>query len=310
MAVNKLRNIEEIIYILGTNHLAHSSRETVEYTITKIKPDVVMIEIDEERLKLLKEKRKKTKNQAKSHSNTNQSNAMNLITTNKGECASDNNFDRFFDNTSPGIPTQLELEFEESSNKAEDFPTSNNDDANLSGDRPNREEINHNASELPSNEFFSLFEQIQSQFGQILQIIPGEELLTAVDVVQERRIPLKCIDLSISEIIEQISHSTSTTTASSESNLLVNAIKEEQIPNSIDELKDLFTLLEDEKELCKLLSEFSSEFPQLSKALIDDRNVNMAKQIKKYHKCFPKHRILVICGAFHVPGIINLLKSA
>ncbi|TFH28826.1 MAG: hypothetical protein E4G98_04795, partial [Promethearchaeota archaeon] len=53
MAVNKLQIIGDIIHILGTNHIAQASKETVHRVIDQFHPDIVMIELDEERLQIL-----------------------------------------------------------------------------------------------------------------------------------------------------------------------------------------------------------------------------------------------------------------
>lgn len=312
MAVNKLKKFGENIYILGTNHLAHSSGRMVEQVISEIEPDVVMIEIDEERLKLLRERKNQPSELAETARKTrfdqkkgkqdemNEKNKKN--TKNETGRKSEVRYpESLFDNTAPGTLTIMDYET--------DFPLpaemmQKNHTASL-----DKTEEDSSSGQLPHNDFFSMFEQIQSQFGQILQIIPGLELLAAVEIVQKKKIPLKCIDLSMSQIIQRLSTLESNMRQNTESDTIIKALKEEEIPNSQAELEDLFTLLEDETQLENLISQFSKEFPGLFRALIEDRNEHMVEQIHSYRQFNPKHRILVVCGAFHVPGILKILET-
>ncbi|WP_457556634.1 TraB domain-containing protein [Candidatus Harpocratesius sp.] len=303
MAVNKIRCIDQTIYILGTNHLAHSSREMVERTINEIHPDIVMVELDEERLTLIQKKTKTIRSEAKVIKTTLNRNQNSMI-KNGVQIESVNlkliNEKKKKENLVESHKNQENYSKKESKNEIE-----KESDHNL---RKNIK-LKQRSKNLENDSFFTTLEQIQQQFGQIMQIMPGEEILTAFDIVQSNQIPVKLIDLPISELMLKISELENQLTNRSEPSLLLHALEEEEMPATRSELEELFTLLEDEEGMKQLLAEFTNEFPQLTQALITDRNIYMVAQIGQYHKEFPNNRILVICGAFHVPGIIELLSD-
>ncbi|MCF2138924.1 MAG: TraB domain-containing protein [Candidatus Lokiarchaeota archaeon] len=322
MAVNKIRCIDQTIYILGTNHLAHSSREMVERTISEIHPDIVMVELDEDRLTLIQKNRQTIRSDSKVIKRTvniNQNSTIKkgvqiesvnakLIKNKKKEKKVESQKDQE-KGSKKESKKELGKKFEIGLGNELDKETKMELDKELEQNSRNKKKLNLISKNLENDAFFTTLEQIQQQFGQIMQIMPGEEILTAIDIVQSNQIPVKLIDLPISELMLKISELGNQLTNKSESSVLIHALEEEEMPTTRSELEELFALLEDEEGMRQLLAEFEKEFPQLTQILITDRNSYMVAQIGQYHKKFPDNRILVICGAFHVPGIIELLSD-
>ncbi|MHA1613117.1 MAG: TraB domain-containing protein [Promethearchaeota archaeon] len=248
MAVNTLQVIGGKIFILGTNHIAQASKETVHRVITQIHPGVVMIELDDERLQILQER------EAKKHQNTVVDGTANSEVISESE--------------SQTIPVD---------------------------DPPN------------ISPFLSAFEHIQQSMGGIMGIMPGDEFLTAVKVVKDLNIPLFMIDLPIYETIERITRLQMQ--SPEEQNHLMEELNMDNLPDDQDKIRDFFRVLENPDEVKALLAEFRTQFPELTKILVDDRNDFMVNKIKDYHSIHPSKKILVVCGALHVPGILSSLQS-
>ncbi|MHA1674398.1 MAG: TraB domain-containing protein [Promethearchaeota archaeon] len=248
MAVNTLQSIGDTIYILGTNHIAQASKESVHRMITQIHPDIVMIELDEERLQILLERETEAK--------------KDML-----------------------IPTTPQ----------ESNPSDHGKQSDPTVDSP----------EIPP--FLAAFEHIQQSMGGIMGIVPGDELLTAVHVVKELNIPLRMIDLPIEETMKRFARLQAQ--FPKEQDALMEELNMENLPNDETEIRKLFHMLEDPEAVRALLAEFRTQFPDLTKILIDDRNEYMVSQIKDYHTHHPSKQILVICGALHVTGIVSSLQS-
>ncbi|TFH28278.1 MAG: hypothetical protein E4G98_05475 [Promethearchaeota archaeon] len=177
-------------------------------------------------------------------------------------------------------------------------------DNSLSGNLEHSSSAN-NSLDLPP--FLAAFEHIQQRLGGIMGIIPGDELLTAVHVVKDLGTPLRLIDLPIQETVERIVHLQ--THSPEEQNAMMQELSLENLPADQDEIHNLFHLLENPEAMKALLTEFRAQFPELTKILVDDRNAYMVSQIKDYHTLYPFKKILVICGALHVTGIVSSLQS-
>ena len=57
----------------------------------------------------------------------------------------------------------------------------------------------------------------------------------------------------------------------------------------------------------KMMADMRRKYPTLVRKLIDERNVHMAEQIRKYNETY--HNIFVVCGDAHVEGISSLLSD-
>lgn len=279
MAVNELLNIGERIYILGTNHIAQSSKEAVERVINLIHPQVVMMELDGFRKRILTErKEQKIKEGERKAQEINPQN-LNPQTINSRD-------------TPPRHATLTPLM---------DLHPPRNQNASPPSNVSSPNNPTHS-----NDSFLDFFEGIQQELGGIMGILPGEEMLTALDIVHEQNIPIVCIDLPIQEIFQKLDNINPQ--SQEEQNKMINDLKKEDLPSNPEQLQELFESLEDGEALAELLSEFRQEFPEISKILIDDRNYYMAQKIREYTNQNPTHIILVLCGAFHVPGIMRLLQ--
>ncbi len=264
MAVNTLQSIGDIIYILGTNHIAQASKETVHLVITQIHPDIVMIELDEERLQILLDR--------------------------EMEAEEDTNSEKEMEQGMELEKNTLDLMTPKESNPS---------------DHVKQEGSKEDSPDIPP--FLAAFEHIQQSMGGIMGIMPGDELLTAVHVVKELNILLRMIDLPIEETMKRFARLQAQ--FPEEQDTLMEELSMENLPTDEAEIRKLFHMLEDPEAVRALLAEFRTQFPDLTKILVDDRNEYMVSQIKDYHTHHPSKKILVICGALHVIGIVSSLQS-
>ncbi len=59
----------------------------------------------------------------------------------------------------------------------------------------------------------------------------------------------------------------------------------------------------------RLLTEFRTRYPRPYRVLVHERNVHMARALRRFHTLFPDKRVLVVVGAGHVEGLVELLES-
>ncbi len=151
---------------------------------------------------------------------------------------------------------------------------------------------------------FLLLKKIQSKIGDIVGIVPGSDMLTAVDFAKEKNIPAYFIDKDIGETLaefkklgfgEKLSLIKHSLTASFY--VYTGKGKGQKI--------DL-TKVPEEDVIEEAMVVFKKTFPRLYKILIEDRNQHMAAQLKGLSA---KHKTIVaVVGAGHRKGLLEILE--
>lgn len=136
--------------------------------------------------------------------------------------------------------------------------------------------------------------RLAKQFG----IRPGEEMLTAMQLSEAKKIPLSLVDRDVKITLKRAWSRAGLLGLFRITTSLVASFfsSEEFSEKDIEELKQ-------GDALAMLMSEFSELLPGVKSALIDERDAYMA------HKIFatPGDNVVAILGAGHIPGIVRLL---
>lgn len=140
----------------------------------------------------------------------------------------------------------------------------------------------------------------QKKMGFQTGSAPGEEILTAGKIAQERGIPFSLCDREITTTFKRAwSMSNGINKIKLIAALISSAFDKEEIsPEELEELKQTDTLQE-------MMSELASELPGAKKALIDERDQYLATSILKSEG----HKKVAVVGAGHASGIIKTMEA-
>ena len=157
------------------------------------------------------------------------------------------------------------------------------------------------------NLLFETLHKIQQEIGQSLGLIPGMEMISAINAVKQHKIPIKLIDQPIMVTFQRLNELKDS--AKKERTEFVNLLKENPINTSDSEIYELIEEFKKPGFIRKLIKEFKETYPNLNKILIDERNEYMVNQILEYILINPSHRVLIIVGAGHLEELIRLTEE-
>lgn len=140
----------------------------------------------------------------------------------------------------------------------------------------------------------------QKKMGNQTGSAPGEEIIGASRIAEEKGIPYSFCDREIATTLKRAwAKSNLWNKAKLIGTLLSSAFdKEEFTPEQLEELKKSDTLQE-------LMNELSKELPGAKEALIDERDRYLATNIMKA----PGHKKVAVIGAGHANGIIKTMEK-
>ena len=145
----------------------------------------------------------------------------------------------------------------------------------------------------------------QKKMGKAFQIEPGVDMLSGVNTAKELEIPLCLADRPILHTIAEFKKLSFLTKMSMVKRMIFTKMSHE-------EKKELATKIQndtlDEKTIVKIITTLKDSVPELYDILIHKRNVYMVnKLIQLKQKGF--ENIIIIIGAGHLPGMLELLKQ-
>ncbi len=149
------------------------------------------------------------------------------------------------------------------------------------------------------NPFALLISFLQNYLSKKTGISPGTEMLTAVELAEEKGVDVALIDQHITKTLESIKKVSKV----EKFKVLAHSLMGVFGINSVD--FDV-TKVPGEEFIKKILFRFKIIFPGIYKALIDDRNYEMAHKIVELEQRYEK--VLVVVGAGHKPGIEEILE--
>lgn len=148
---------------------------------------------------------------------------------------------------------------------------------------------------------YKLLASFQERMAGKYGATPGEEMLAAVNAAKELGAGVAFIDVNAGEVFQKFMASMS---------------RKEKFKLSLGAFQSLFTRKKTvEREMEKYhrnqgayMEEFSRQFPSIKKALVDDRDVHMAKRIEKLLETHGD--VVAVVGDGHVEGLKTLLSGA
>lgn len=140
----------------------------------------------------------------------------------------------------------------------------------------------------------------QKKLGEKLGVIPGTELLEAVQTAKENNIPVELCDREVRITLRRAWHSMGFW---QKMKLIVGGFggifeKQELTEEKLTELRSKDVLSE-------MMDELGKAMPVLKKVIIDERDQYIAQKMKDA----AGQKIVSVVGAGHVKGIINVLES-
>ena len=145
----------------------------------------------------------------------------------------------------------------------------------------------------------------QLELGQMFGIMPGKEMLSAVDVAEAFEIPVQFIDRPIQQTFERIQ--VLGDLIGKEQNALVGSMEKDSL--SKDDIREMVEDIKDPQNVRQIIANFKSEYPELYRVLIEERNEYMAEKIVSYANKYPLHRIIVVIGGGHVEDMVNIVTA-
>jgi pheromone shutdown protein TraB len=145
-----------------------------------------------------------------------------------------------------------------------------------------------------------LWAHMQDRLASELGDVPGSEMLLALDVSKDLRVPLFLIDDPISSVGPRLISSLS---PKERVLLLVSSVIAFITPSKIVK-KELEQYSESRDDYVNAMRE---QFPTVARVLLDERNIHMADRLRIIAKQY--ERVAVVIGDAHVMGIETLLKT-
>lgn len=146
----------------------------------------------------------------------------------------------------------------------------------------------------------SVLAAFQRQIGKQFGIMPGKEMLTAIEIAGEKGIPVALIDRDIKTTLSRALGISFFDKLRIVKALALSLFSSEEEEIDIEEIKK-------EENVAVILKELKESFPSLYKALVDERDAYMAAKLIELEKSYGN--VVAIVGAGHKPGIEYYLKN-
>lgn len=140
----------------------------------------------------------------------------------------------------------------------------------------------------------------QKKLGGQLGVLPGAEMLAAIEAAGAADIPVSLCDRDVRVTLRRAWHSTSLWKKGHLLAALIAGLFDQQ---EISEEK--LAELRRQDVLSELLREMGEALPEIKKVLIDERDLFLAEKIRQT----PGRHVVAVVGAGHVAGISARLKS-
>ncbi len=158
---------------------------------------------------------------------------------------------------------------------------------------------------------FSILGQwAQKKLGHRVGVQPGAEMLTAIELAKEKDIQIALVDQDIQITLQRFSKAL---TWKEKLNIIKDIIRgflfgEKELEKL--GIKDMDLSKVPEKEVIKkLISELEERYPNIYRVLVEERNIVMARNLKRIQELNPDKKIVAIIGAGHEDEVRRLVKS-
>lgn len=156
---------------------------------------------------------------------------------------------------------------------------------------------------------FSVIGQyIQKKLGDIVGVDPGSEMIVAIDLCRENKIPLLLIDQDIKITLKRLSKLMTW----KERFRIFYDILSSPFRRKIEgiDIKNMdLTKVPDSKFIENMTLIMEKRYPSFYKSLIDERNHVMTKNLYRIIQDNPDKSILAVVGAGHINGIKKIIRG-
>ncbi len=136
---------------------------------------------------------------------------------------------------------------------------------------------------------------IQRRIGRIMNVQPGQEFLLSANLAKNNGLPLYLIDRDIRITLKRLGKTVSFREK-------MRILKDLIWPFGRKKMKFDLAKIPNDELVKRLTSEMKKRYPGIYKALVDERNIFMAKQVYFLLQRNPGKKILVVIGAGHKEG--------
>lgn len=143
------------------------------------------------------------------------------------------------------------------------------------------------------------FSWLQKKLAEKTGIMPGSEMLAAIDSARKVNARIVLIDMDILDVIEKLRRISFIVKLKLFFKIFIGFFSFKRVKFDLKKVPE-------EKIIKETLKYLNKEFPELYKILVRDRNIYMAKWVKKLSRDYKK--IIVVVGAGHKIGLKKLLK--
>ena len=146
--------------------------------------------------------------------------------------------------------------------------------------------------------FNSLGSYAEKTLGKYTEIKPGSEMRTALEFAKKEKIKIALIDQPIEITIKKL---TKQITRKEKLKFLKDILS---IPFTKKKIKFDIRTVPSQKLIDKIVNEVKIKYPTVYKILIEERDMILAKQLKKIMEQ-EKGTILAVIGAGHIKGVLR-----
>jgi pheromone shutdown-related protein TraB len=146
-----------------------------------------------------------------------------------------------------------------------------------------------------------LLSNVQKQLGRSVGIEPGAEMLAAIKIAQEKKIPIQLLDRNVNVTLKRAFNEMSLREKVKLGTSLIAGFfgyGEKITAEKIEELKK-------EDIMNNLMKELGKQMPSIKKVLVDERDLYIAESIRRS----PGKKIVAIVGAGHLKGIKSTITE-
>jgi len=146
----------------------------------------------------------------------------------------------------------------------------------------------------------------QKRLGKMVGMQPGEDMKFATELAHNNEIQLALIDKPIEQTIRKLMK---TIRFREWLRLVGDVVKGLLFGSKQEKVKINLREVPKDDLIVILLEQLKDRYPSFYSVLVDERNHFMARQLTIIHKKYPDKNILVVIGAGHKKGILDLLPK-
>ena len=154
---------------------------------------------------------------------------------------------------------------------------------------------------------FYIMKKLQSWLGKRVQVFPGSDMLTAINIAEKKGIDVAFIDRDIGHTIARISSAPRREKIKLIWFLLKGFISGTLFSRLHKQKIDL-TKLPPENIIKQSMDMLKKEFPYIYKVLVQERDIYMSKKLRELAETGHYRKILAVVGAGHKQGLQQHLK--